>query len=202
MLKYINNTKSATLIELIVLILLIAIIASLVAGSVLFFVQMFVYSPRQMDAQKISQELSSTIFEGIENVRGVRYARSVIDASDTQFSYTYGYPTSEEELSVRFRWDATDKHFYRSTSTDGGSIWSAETVIPYYISSVVTIDNDDDPSVIFTYKKDDDEDWDTGDVDDIRRVAMDIDIKTGTGLFSSLEGSLKLTASAEIKNFQ
>ena len=91
--------------------------------------------------------------DGNQNVRGIRYARRIIDASAAQFSYTYGYPTAADQLSVRFRWDAAAKHIYQSTSTNGGSSWSAESVVPYHIPNSITIDGKDTLSVIFTYKK-------------------------------------------------
>jgi len=142
--------------------------------------------------------------EGNPDTRGMRYTRNVIDASSIQFSYTYGYPTLDNQLSVRFRWDSATKHIYQSTSTDGGSIWSAEEVIPYYISSSITVDGKDTPSVIFIYKKDSDLDWVSGvdDLSDIRRVIISINLKTGTGNFTNFQGATEITSSIEIKNFQ
>ncbi|MBM3251821.1 MAG: hypothetical protein FJZ11_03470 [Candidatus Omnitrophica bacterium] len=204
MLVQIKNKKSATLIELIIMILVVAIIGATIAGAVIFFVQLFLYSPRQLDVQKIAQELSSALIEGDQNVRGIRYARKVIDASPTQFSYTYGYPTSDEQLSVRFRWgaDVDDRHIYRSTRANGSPSWSTETVIPYYISSDITINSRNTQSGIFTYREADDSTWDSGKVNDIRRVIIDIAILTGTGSFGALEGAVNFTSSAEIKNFR
>ncbi|MBU0710206.1 MAG: LppP/LprE family lipoprotein [Candidatus Omnitrophica bacterium] len=203
MVNLLKNKKSATVIELIIIISLIAIISATVIGVVIYFVQLFIYSPRQLDTQKMAQELTRTMVEGSQDIRGIRYTRSVIDASDTQFSYTYGYPAPDDELSVRFRWDGTDKHIYRSTSTDGGSSWSTETTIPYHISSSTIIDGKDTPSVIFTYKKANDLDWVFGvdGLDTIRRLAISINIKTGTGSFNDLQGSSNITSSVEIKGF-
>lgn len=198
----IKNKKSATLIELIILILVVAIIGATISGVVIFFVQLFMHSPRQLDVQKIAQEITYTVIEGDQDVRGARYTRTVIDASATQFSYTYGYPTSNE-LSVRFRWDVSDGHIYRSTSTDGGLNWSAETVTPYYMSDTITIDGKDTPSVIFTYKKANDADWVSGTdaLNTIRRFIISINVKTGAGGFSDFQGSFDFTSSVEIKGF-
>jgi len=204
MLECIKNKKSVTLIELVILIVLVAIIGATIAGTIIFFVQLFLYSPRQLDTQKIGQELLYTMIEGNEDARGIRYARSIIDASAVRFSYIYGYPVSplDEEPAVRFKWNDADSHIYQRTSTDGGSSWTPLTEIPYYISDTVTIDGRQTPSVIFTYKEADDTDWDSGDVDDIRRVIIDITIKTGTGEFSAMEGSTSFTSSVEIKSFE
>ncbi|HOX55155.1 MAG TPA: hypothetical protein PLC32_06895 [Candidatus Omnitrophota bacterium] len=197
------KNKGFTLIELIILVLVVAILGATIVGSIIFFVQMFVYSPRQLDTQKIANEMVFTIMEGNKDTRGIRYTRKVIDASAMQFSYTYGYPTSAEQLSVRFRWNALDKHIYRSTSTNGGVSWSAETAIPYYISPSVTVDGRNASAVIFSYKKADGTDWVSGTdpVTEIRRVIMSINVKTGTGAFGAQEGSLDTTTGVEIKGF-
>lgn len=203
MVNCIKDKKSASLIELIITILLVTIIGATIVGPVIFLVELFMYSPRQLDTQKIAQELTQIMIEGNQDIRGIRYTRTIIDASDTQFSYTYGYPTANDQLSVRFRWNAADKHIYRSTSTNGGLAWSTETIIPYYIPTTVTIDGKDTPSVIFTYKKSNDGDWVFGldDVTTIRRLIISINLNTGTGGFSALEGSTHITSSVEIKGF-
>lgn len=172
------------------------------AGTIIYFVQVFMYSPRQLDTQKIAGELSDLIIEGNQDIRGIRYVRTVLDASATQFSYTYGYPTPSEQLSVRFRWEPSDKHIYRSTSIDGGITWSQEAAIPYYISSVVSIDGKDTSGIIFTYRQINDAVWSGVNLADIRRVIISINVRNGTGSFSDFQGSVNLTASAEIKRFQ
>ena len=185
-------------------LLIITIIGATTGGIVLFFVRLFTYNPAQLDTQKIGQVVTNTMIEGSPDIRGIRFTRNIIDASSVQYSYTYGYPTLENQLSVRFRWDATDEHVYQSTSDDGGSTWSSETVIPYHILSTTTIDGKDTSGVIFTYKKDADLDWVSG-VDalaNIRRVIIGINVKTGTGDAELMEGSSDITASAEIKDYR
>ena len=204
MVKNIRNKKAATLVEMVMVISVIAIIGATIAGTIVFFVQLFIYSPRQLDVQKIGERLNSIMIEGDQDTRGIIYTRSVIDASATQFSYTYGYPTADDQLSVRFRWDGTAKHIYQSTSTNGGSSWSAEAVIPYHMPSSITIDGKDTPSVIFTYKKANDADWVSGsdDLVDIRRLILSINAKSGAGSFADFQGATDITSSVEIKNFQ
>lgn len=201
--NYPRNKSAVTLIELVITLVVLAVIGATIVGVVIFAAQLFIYSPRQLDTQKIAQELNNLILDGDQNVRGIRYARFIIDASAAQFSYTYGYPAATDGQSVRFRWDSGDKHIYRSTSSDGGAAWSAETVVPYYISSADTIDGKDTSGVIFTYKKANDAVWVSG-VDpltDIRRVIISIKLKTGSGNFNDMQGYTAITASAEIKGF-
>jgi len=198
----VKTKRAATLVEMVIITLIVAIMAAIASGAIIFFVQLFMYSPRQLNTQKIAQEFSSVIIEGNPDVRGLRYTREIIDASATQFSYTYGYPATNE-LSVRFRWDAASKHIFRSTSTDGGSTWSTEELIPYHINSSVTIDGKDIPSVIFIYKRSDESDWISGThpLTSISRVVVGINLKTGAGNFANFQGSFDLVFSAEIKDF-
>lgn len=204
MVKLKKSLKGVTLVELIMLIAIVAIIGAISAGAIIPFVQIFLYSPRQLDTQNIAGELTQTMLEGNSSIRGMRYARTILDASDIQFSYTYGYPTASDQLSVRYRWNAADSHIYQSTSTDGGSSWSTEVEIPYHIAPSITIDGTQTPGVIFTYKKAADADWVLGsdDLADIRRVVIAITVKSGTGNFTGAsEGSLNSLGSAEIKGF-
>lgn len=203
MVRHITNKNGVTLVESVITLVIVAIIGATIAGAVIFFVQLFMYSPRQLDTQKIGQEIAQTIIEGTSNARGIRYARNILDASSTQVSYTYGYPTNDERIAVRFRWDSATKHFHRSLSSDGGATWSAESLFPYYISNATTIDGKDTASVIFTYKKANDANWVSGTdaPSTIRRVIISINLKTGGGSFSSFEGSKNFTCSAEIKGF-
>ncbi|MFC1708652.1 Tfp pilus assembly protein FimT/FimU [Candidatus Omnitrophota bacterium] len=203
MVRHIRNKKGVTLIELTITILVVAIIGATIGGTVIFFVQMFMFSPRQLNTQSIASELTQIMIEGGQDARGIRYATEVIDASAAQFSYTYGYPTEDDQLSVRFRYDAGDDYIYKSTSTDGGSSWSSEEVIPYYIQSGVVVDGKDAPSEIFTYKKAADAAWVSG-VDaltDIERVVISLNVKTETGNFQDFHGSTDTTSSVEVKGF-
>lgn len=203
MVRHGRRKKGATLVELTMIILVVAIIGVTIGGTVIFFVQMFMFTPRQLNTQNIARELTQIMIEGNQDERGIRYAVDIIDASATQFSYTYGYPTDDDQLSVRFRYDAGDDSIYKSTSTDGGSSWSSEEVIPYYMPSTINIDGKDTPSVIFTYKKANDAAWVSG-VDvltDIRRVVISLDVKTETGSFQDFHGSTDITSSVETKSF-
>lgn len=186
------------------LIAIIGIIAAVTSGVVAYFVQMFTMAPRQLDVQKIGEEVLNTMIEGVPSARGMRFRRTVLDASATQFSYLYGYPTVADGKGVRFRWDSGTKHLYRSTSTDGGATWSTEEVIPYYLTSNprITIDGKTTPGVIFTYKKAGDVAWVSGTdaLNTIRRLIISIKIETqeGSGV---TKGSVNLDSSCEIKGF-
>lgn len=200
-----GNKRGATLIESVMLIVILAIIGVTVAGVVIFFTQLFMYSPRQLDTQKIGQELTDIMIEGNQDARGIRFTRSIIDASSQQLSYIYGYPTAQDGRAVRFRWNAADSHIYRSTSTDSGATWSAEAVVPYYLlnNTATIIDGKDTSGLIFTYKKAGDAAWVSGvdALNTIRRVIIGVKVQTGSGNFSSFQGSSSNTSSVEIKGF-
>ena len=199
-----KDKKGATLIELVITMVLLAIIGATLFGVIIFFVQLFMYSPRQLDTQKIGQELENIMIEGNQDIRGLRWTRVVLDASAAQFSYIYGYPTISDGQAVRLRWNAADKKIYRSTSSNGGGSWSAETIIPVYLlnNSSISIDGKDTSGVIFTYKKAGDIAWVSGTdaLTDIRAVIISINVKTGAGSFANFQGSSNITASAEIKS--
>jgi len=213
MVKFVKNKIGATIIELVMMVLVLTTITATGVGVIIFFMQLFVYTPRELSVQKIGQELNEMIIEGDQNVRGLRYANNIIDASSTQVSYTYGYPPAVLGQSVRFRWSSLDKKIYRSTSSDLGANWSLEIAIPYHIqgNTLITIDGRTTPGVIFTYKKLDDagdefeeEDWHFGSdpLSSIRRVIINIRVKTGSGEFKSFHGSSDLMSAVEIKKVQ
>lgn len=204
MLKSRKDQKGATLVELVMTMLVLSIIGAALFGVIIFFVQLFMFSPRQLDTQKIGQELENMMIEGNQDVRGLRWTGAILDASAAQYSYIYGYPTLSDGAAVRFRWNAADKKIYRSTSSDGGGSWSAEAIIPVYLlnNSSISIDGKDTAGVIFTYKKAGDIAWVSGTdaLTDIRAVVISINVKTGAGSFANFQGSSNITASAEIKS--
>lgn len=185
--------------------IVIAVIGVTLVGVIIFFVQLFIFSPRQLDTQKIGLELEDIMLEGNQAVRGIRFTRSVIDASSAQFSYLYGYPAPTDGQAVRFRWNPADKKIYRSTSADQGLTWSAEEIIPYYLANntSISIDGKDTAGVIFTYKKADDTNWVSGTdpLTGIRRIIISISVQTAGGQFGGLQGSSSVTAGTEIKGF-
>jgi type II secretory pathway pseudopilin PulG len=195
--------KGFTFVELIVLTLVVAIIGAAMTGTIIFFTHVFVYSPRQMDTQKIAQELMSIMTEGDQNVRGIRYARSVLNAQDRVFSYTYGYPAASDVRSVRFKLQRDGRvwHMYRSTRSGLTGNWSPDVLIPYYVPSEVPIAGRDSPQLIFTYRQAGDAAWDGANPNAIRRVIISIRVQTGSGSFDSWQGSCDLTSSVEIKGF-
>ncbi len=197
------NPRGFTIVELAVTTLIVAIIGLTMAGSIIFFVQLFMYSYRQLDTQKIAQELMDTMIEGTPDIRGIRYARTVIDASSTQFTYTYGYPTPADQLSVRFRLqrDGRVYHVYRRTRPGTGGTWSTAALVPYYVTSGVTVIGRSSPQVIFTYRQAGDVPWTGGSTSLIRRVIINIRVQTGSGAFNAWQGSFDLASSVEIKGF-
>lgn len=197
-----------TLIELVVSMLVVAIMGAVFSGAIIFFVQMFLYGPRQLNTQQIAQELDNLVIEGVPDVRGIRYAGStgIIDASAAQFSYTYGSVSAPagaayDNLSVRLRWNAGNKHLYRSINSGAG--WSAESQIPVFTAADISIDGKAGAGIIFQYKKDNDADWASGTdpLSAIRRVILNVTVNTGSGGFSESEGTFDLTTGAAIKSF-
>lgn len=206
-----SNRKSFTLVELAVVISIIGILAATTAGIVVSLTQLIVYLPREMRAKIIAHEIMETMIEGESQKRGMRYATVVKDASPIQFTYTFGYPGNTDKRNVRFEWDSAENKIYRSYTAlgdvgdDPPPSYSSEEAIPYYARGDISVTGRASaPNTIFTYFKADGTLWTEG-VDplyNIKRIEININVKTGTGVFQFGESSFDATSGTEIRQYK
>ena len=209
-----KDKRGATLIELIVTATIVSIIAAATAGIVIYLMQLFIYIPKEIKAKNIANDLIEIMVEGKSQLRGMRYAVQVQDASSAQFTYTFGYPGGADKRNMRFRWDSGAEKVYRSCTAFGDAIngpqppYGSEELIPYDAGSGISINGSpSSPSVIFTYYKQPvglvEQPWVSGtdDLSTIRRAEVTISVTTGAGSFQDWGGSFQTTASVEIKQY-
>jgi prepilin-type N-terminal cleavage/methylation domain-containing protein len=183
-----------TLIELMVTMTILAIIAAAVAGVIATFVLLFLNLPREIKAKMIANDIAETVIKGVRDKPGIWHSISITDSTGTTCSYTAGYPTSADQVTMTFTYDTMN---LKVTRTVGAA--PAET-IPYYTSgdSSVTCPS----SVFFKY-------YDAAGSqianpntqalrNTIRRIEMTYTVTTGTG---ATQGSYTTTAGTDIKQY-
>lgn len=197
------NRKGFSLIELVTTMTVVAIIGAVTAGIIIYLVQLVVYAPREMKAKTIAHEAIETMIEGDTLHRGMRYAAEVVDASADQFSYKFGYPltvnigpTPADRRGMSFAWDVTMMKLRRLSTAFGGDTYIIDEIIPYYATSEIAM------TCHFKYFDGTGLEWDaTTPLYNIRRVEIDIQVRTGTGLFQNWEGSFHTVSSVDIKEY-
>ncbi len=202
------KNSGSTLIELIVTITIVSILAAVSAGIIISVMQALVYLPREMKTRSVAAEIIDIMIDGQPQIRGARYAMQVQDASATQFTYTFGYPGNTEKRNIRLQLNSGK--IYRYYTAFGDPIngpqppYSSAELIPYYAGADVSISGQPgSPNTVFTYFKQNGSAWVSGvdPLNAIRRIEINMLVKTGTGLFALWEGSFRTTADIEIRQY-
>jgi len=189
--------RGFSLIELVVVMLLVAIIGGASSGSIMYVVQLFTYLPVQMQVRTTAHEVEDIIIEGDIDRRGLRYAKSIIDSSASQVTYSYGYP--ETAKYVRFRYNSS--RIYVSTSLEG-STWTAEEAIPRNITSDISVQGKAAPSSVFTYYQTNNAQFTPGnDVTYIKRIDVNIKVTSSAGSLKGEAASFAVSSGVDIKQY-
>lgn len=216
---FIENKKNDgfTVIELMVSITVIGILAAISAGIIISVTQLFVYLPKEMKAKIAAREIINIIVAGTDEARsdgiivknGLTGCIRIIDASPQQVTYTVGYPSGADQRNLRIRFE--NGKLYRSYSVLGSFnappayVYGNESAVPYYaISSDMTVSGaGSGGDEIFAYSKKDGTAWVAG-IDPltaIERIDITIDVKTGTGAFTSWGGRSIKRAAVNINQY-
>jgi prepilin-type N-terminal cleavage/methylation domain-containing protein len=196
------------LIELIVTFVIVSVLAALSAGVVVMVFQMFIFLPSELKTRTIAQEAISAMVDGEPAKRGMRYSAAILDASATQFTYTFGYPSNSEKRNMRFQ--LTGNKIYRSYTAFGSGVdepeapYSTPEPVPYHTTSDMSVTGPaGDTGTIFTYFKSDGSAWVSGTdpLTAISRIEIKMTVRTGTGAFQSGQSSFSAATSVEIKNY-
>lgn len=200
------HRRGFSLVELIVTVTIIAIMAAVSAGIVIAVVQLSIYMPATMKARMVAQEAVGVMIEGTKDLPGIRFATGVVDASDDQFTYTCGYPANNDKRNVRFL--SSGNKIYRSYTGYGDPVsgpqgpYSSNEKIPYYAGGDVSITPYSQPG-IFSYYKEDGSVWSTGvdPLNQIARVDIRMEVKVGSGFFSSMGSTFTVVTGIDIKRY-
>lgn len=179
--------KGFTLIELIMVILIIAVIS--VAGSsiLVYVIQNAVFIPNQLNMDMIGQEALDIMIEGDGNAKGLRFSRAITAIAVNQVDFV-----NQDSQAIRYRLDTGTNKLYRSIAGGG------EALIPYYVVSGINITGES--GALFTY-------YDASNVvtatpANVRRIAMTLIAKTGSGSFANWQGQSEQSSSIAVSKFQ
>lgn len=201
--------RGATLIELITTIVIISILAAVSAGILISVLHIFIYLPKQLKTRMVGQEVINAVCEGESGKWGIRYSTEILDASDDQFTYSFGYPVNNDKRNIRFKYDGVTKKIYRYCTAFGDPVtgttnlsYGAAELIPYYATGDITIIPQPDIP-LFSYFKQDGSAWISGTdpLYELRRVEIAFIVKSGTGIFEKWESAFTVTSGVEIKRY-
>ena len=150
-----------------------------------------------MQVRTTAHEVEDVIIEGSVDTRGLRYAKSIIDSSASQVTYSYGYPATIKY--VRFRYNSN--RIYMSTSLDN-STWTTEQAIPGNVTSDISVQPKGSQPPIFTYYQSNNVKFTPGnDVTYIKRIDVNIKVTSSAGGLKSQPASFTVSSGADIKQY-
>lgn len=154
--SYFRN-EGYSLIELIIAAVIAAIIAAMGISLFYFFSEMVFTVPEELSRDVIVNRILTTVIEGDDSAKGLRYAATIDTIEDNRIVFT-----NEDAQSVEF--EISDNKLRRSI--DGGS----SEDIPYYIPEDMTISGES--GTLFTYL--DSEEAATATAADVSRIIIHI----------------------------
>ena len=181
-----RRKDAATLIELIMVVAIIGILAVSGAWLMMYFVRNSAYIPNQLHTDMVASGALRIMIEGDNRAKGLRFSRSVTSIPN---SYQIAF-VNQDNQSIEYRMDTSANKLYRSI--DAG----AETEIPYYASGLTLTGVN---GSLFTYYNS--ADAITTAPAAVRRIAIHLIAKSGSGSYSDWQGQSQQASSIAVKAF-
>lgn len=182
-----NKKAGFTIMELIMVMVIIGILSVSGAYLMVNLVRNAVFIPNQLNMDMMASDIMDIIIEGDSSVPGLRYSRYISNIGNKQVIF---FDKDLRRITFDVR---SDGSIERSIQGVSGS-----TKIPYYWQSGISISGKND--IFFTYY--DSSNNITGTPANVRRIKIALIVKTGTGLYSDLQGSSEQSSSIAVRKFQ
>ena len=185
-----NRNTAFTYIELIVVMVVIAILSVSGAALMSFFIQSSIFIPNQLNVDMLTSEAVDTMIEGDAQAKGLRFNKGITAFGDNQITFT-----NENDQIITYQLDMLTNKLYRQINA------GANLVFPYYWPSAVAATGKNNK--VFTYYDVNDNPIDpiTGNPANVKRVAITVIAKTGTGTFNTWDGQTELTSSIAVTRY-
>jgi prepilin-type N-terminal cleavage/methylation domain-containing protein len=180
--------RGFTLIELIVVIAIIAILAVPGAWLMTYIIQNSVFIPNKLNMDMTASDALRIMVEGDSQAKGLRFSRAISSIPNTnQITFI-----NQDSQSISYRLDTGTNRLYRSIA--GGP----ESPIPYYVSSGINLTGKS--GALFTYY--DAGEGITSNPANVRRVAITLIARTGTGSYSDWQGLSEQSSCVAVNKYQ
>ncbi len=182
-----------TLVELITVIVLVAVVAAVAATVFLSLMRVFVLVPRETRVCSLAGQIQDVILEGDAAGGGLRFARSLTSIAADQMTYAWTDENGQTN-AITIRWDQAGEKMYRRLKTTGPS-----AMIPYNLGSDIKVRKRASAAAVFSYL---DENGRAAALPStVRRVEVNLTVRTGSGDFSAWESSFDLSSGMDIKQY-
>lgn len=169
-----KNKQAFTVIELIMTMIIVSALASSGAYILVRLIQNIVYAPRQMNAEMIAENIFDSLIDGDTIAKGLRFSQKILTITDNnQFSFQ-----NQDVKTVIYRYDLTLNKIFRSIN--GGAWAQIPLVMPAEINLSLV------GGKFLTYY--DANEAVTAVPANVRRIEINLIVKTGSGLFSEWQG--------------
>lgn len=182
-----KNNKAFTLIELLMTMIVVSILATGGAYFLKHFIQEIIYAPRQMNAEMTAENIFDCLIEGDAVAKGLRFNKIINSLSDNQITFI-----NQDSQAIVYRYDTGLNKIYRSIN--GAAESQIPSVIPLEINlSLIS-------NKLFLYY--DANEALTAVPANVRRISINLIVKTGNGLFDSWEGYSSHKSSVAVNKYQ
>ena len=181
--------RAFTLIELVMIIAIISVLSVIGGIFMARFIQSSMFIPNQLNMNMIASNALDIMIEGDSQARGMRFLRSVTLAGNNQVTFN-----NQNSHAISYRLDVPTNRLYRSIDA------AIERLIPYYVPPGADVVGNGAGGRLFTYY--DENDILTAVAADVRRVRIDLIVRTGTGSYADWEGETEQSSSVAVHRFE
>jgi len=182
-----KKKRAFSLIELVMVILIVGVIAAVGSYLLIFVIQHAMYTPNKMNTGMIAEDAINKIIDGDSLAKGLRFSRQISAVSPTSITFM-----DQDGKTVIFTLSSN-----KITRTINAV---ADNAFLYYAASPSIIIAVGSSGALFSYY--DSAGNVTATAANVRRVDINLAVRTGTGSFGQWQGQTERTSSIRVPKFQ
>jgi prepilin-type N-terminal cleavage/methylation domain-containing protein len=190
-----KQKKALTLVEVLMVIAIISILAVGGAYLMIYLLQNEVFIPNQMNMNMLASDALDIMIEGDNQAKGLRFSGKITAIDPYRIDFTN---QSAVPQAIYYRLDTGANQLKRKIGAAG------EAAFPYYgTASGISVTGKS--GQLFTYYDASDNlitIFDAAHAALVRRIAMTLIAKTGTGAYANWQGQSEQSSSVAVKKFQ
>ncbi|MDI6759005.1 MAG: prepilin-type N-terminal cleavage/methylation domain-containing protein, partial [Candidatus Omnitrophota bacterium] len=188
--KFRVSLTGFTLIELVITILLVGILVLAGSQIVISTIQSLVFVSNKARADSVASDIIDSMIKGVGLTKGLRFSRNITAIYDNSRIIF----TNQDNQNIEYRLtDENNIKWYINSSFQG--------YLPYYATQTSGINLAGKNNKLFTYYNASGSEI-TSPVADVRRVEINLIVRTGSGNFSDWQGYSEQSSSVAVKKFQ
>ena len=180
--------RGFTLIELVMVMVIICVLSTTGAFLMVFLVENAVFVPNKLNVEMAGRDILETIIEGVSAAKGLRFTYNMTAANSTNVKFV-----NSDGQVVEFMFNNSTKRM--TLAINNGT----QSTFPAYFSSGMYVEQNGAIPVFSYYDASETSTLIPGAV---RRVKVEMRLRSGSGSFSDWQNQLNCASSIAVSKYQ